>query len=284
MPIDNLLNRENWKRSYNTPGEHLQAVNEAQQHMFERVRKLRAERFERNKKAAGIDKPIPEYKVGEKAYLKFHQGRFRPIGGSTKLSKVNDGPYTVVKRLFDGLVYTVEHDGVGYSSNVSVTRMIPAGQMVVPADTADFPGRWKQWREDREDRLNDEIEEKEEQPEEKEVDTIVPKARQADPHSEQTSMPGPLVHPPPQSAAGDRAIAKRPQIDPFSSNRAKAAMNPSLASDPTNNPGQCADATRHGHRTWVHGRHAWTHGRCARTHDRCAWKHGHCTQASSHGA
>ena len=91
--------------------------------------------------------------------------------------------------------------------------------------------------------LNDEIEEKEEPPEEKEVDTIVPKARQADPLSEQTSMPGPLVHPPPQSAAGDRAIAKRPQIDPFSSNRAKAAMNPSSASDSTNNPGQWADAT-----------------------------------------
>jgi len=112
----------------------MEIVKEAQRAMFQRVKEVRAERFERNNKAAGPDKGIPEYKVGEKVYLKFPKGRFRPVGGSTKLAKVNDGPYTVRERLLDGLVYTVEHDVMGYTSNVSVTRMIPAGHLAIPAD------------------------------------------------------------------------------------------------------------------------------------------------------
>ena len=47
---------------------------------------------------------------------------------------------------------------MGYTSNVSVTRMIPAGHLAIPADAADFPGRWQQLRDGREDRLNDEKE------------------------------------------------------------------------------------------------------------------------------
>ena len=36
--------------------------------------------------------------------------------------------------------------------------MIPAGHLAIPADAADFPGRWQQLRDGREDRLNDEKE------------------------------------------------------------------------------------------------------------------------------
>jgi hypothetical protein len=84
---------------------------------------------------------------------------------------VNDGPYTVTAKLRDGLVYTVRHDLLQYETNVSVSRLIPAAQVVIPPQSKDFPKGWKQWT-DRDDRLND-IEEEEE----KEVQ----KAAHADP-------------------------------------------------------------------------------------------------------
>ena len=73
-------------------------------------------------------------------YLKFPKGPFRPVGGSTKLAKVNDGPYTVRERLLDGLVYTVEHDVMGYTSNVSVTRMIQRDTRQSPRMLRTFQG------------------------------------------------------------------------------------------------------------------------------------------------
>ena len=212
LPIDNLLRRENWERTITTPEQH---IKEAQRAMFQRVKEVRAERFERNKKAAGADKGIPEYKVGEKVYLKFPKGRFRPVGGSTKLAKVNDGPYTVRERLLDGLVYTVEHDVMGYTSNVSVTRMIPAGHLAIPADAADFPARWQQLRDGREDRMNDEKEGADEDSESEknsddEIDTRVPPVWRpmVDPRS--------ILAPPlPETGSSD----KKGQLEPFALRR-----------------------------------------------------------------
>ena len=74
LPIDNLLRRENWERTITTPQQHMEAANEAQRAMFQRVQDARAERFERNKKAAGADKGVPEYEVGEKVYSSSRKG------------------------------------------------------------------------------------------------------------------------------------------------------------------------------------------------------------------
>ena len=74
--------------------------------MFEVITRSRKERFERNKKAAGLHKGIPIYDVDDKVYLSFPKGHFRPLGGTTKLSPLNGGPYTVVEKLLDGLFTT----------------------------------------------------------------------------------------------------------------------------------------------------------------------------------
>src|SRR4051794_12402634 len=100
------------------------AARQAQQHIFDTVRQLRQDRFNRNKQTKGPDKSIPSYEVGDKIYLHFPKGRFRPPGGSTKLSPNNDGPYTITAKLLDGLVYTVKHDLLHYISNVSVTLLL----------------------------------------------------------------------------------------------------------------------------------------------------------------
>ena len=139
LPIDNILFRENYSQPITDIQEYMDMLFEQQDNMFEVVQKARKDRFDRNKRAAGIRKGIPVYQVGDKIYLKFPKGRFRPIGGSTKLSPVNDGPYTVQERLQDGLVYKVQHDSKGYIHNVSVTRMIPVPNMVIPGAAVDLP-------------------------------------------------------------------------------------------------------------------------------------------------
>ena len=82
------------------------------------------------------------------------------------MSPVNDGPYTVQEKLQDGLVYKVQHDSKGYTHNVSVTRMIPVPNMVIPGEAVDLPlsGAWEQLR-NREDRIND----KKEKPQQREL-------------------------------------------------------------------------------------------------------------------
>ena len=87
------------------------------------------------------------YRVGDKVYLNYPSGRFRPIGGVTKFTKVNNGPYTVLADTFHGLVYRVKHDITGFVSNVSITRMIPAearsqleGAVRLPAQMDYLPG------------------------------------------------------------------------------------------------------------------------------------------------
>ena len=63
LPIDNLLRRESWKETINTPEEHMEALRKMQRLLFEEVRLVRKERFERNKAAAGANKPVPQYAV-----------------------------------------------------------------------------------------------------------------------------------------------------------------------------------------------------------------------------
>jgi len=219
MPIDNLM-EISYDRIPITPEQHIQMVNETQKVMYERVRQLRAERFQRNKKAVGIDRTIPEYKIGQKIYLKFPKGRFRPLRGATKLSPVNGGPYIVRAKLMDGLVYTVESEDMGYVQNVSVIRMIPAGLMTIPAEVADFPGRWQQWQlKDRVDRLNDEKEECKEmdhkEMEEEMTEHQVVRSRQADPLLHDSGMQPPPVRSTGTTPFFDRTIERKPQANPF---------------------------------------------------------------------
>ena len=69
----------------------------------------RKERFERNKKNSS-QTPPRLFKPGDKVYLSYPRGRLRPLHGSTKLSRVNDGPFTVLGDMFQGLVYNLKHD------------------------------------------------------------------------------------------------------------------------------------------------------------------------------
>jgi hypothetical protein len=127
LPIDNLLRTESWKETINTPEEHMEALRKMQRLLFEEVRSVRKERFERNKAAAGANKPVPQY-----------------------------GPYEVLARLYDGLVYKLKHLDLGYISNATVSRMIPVENMVVdPRSATDLPGSWQQFGGEREDRIND---------------------------------------------------------------------------------------------------------------------------------
>jgi hypothetical protein len=161
LPIDNILFRENYDKSVDNLQQYMEFLFDNQENMFEAVYQERQDRFDRNKRAAGRRKPIPVYNVGEKVYLSFPKGHFCPPGGSTKLAPRNDGPYKVLERLHDGLVYKVQHDTTGYIHNTSVARMIPITDMVIPSNATDLPlpNVWKQMTE-RSDRMNDMSEEK----------------------------------------------------------------------------------------------------------------------------
>ena len=113
LPIDNILFRENYTQPATTLQQFMDFRHENYANMFEVITRTRKERFERNKKAAGLHKGIPIYNIDDKVYLSFAKGHFRPLGGTTKLSPLNDGPYTVVEKLLDGLVYKVQHDRKG---------------------------------------------------------------------------------------------------------------------------------------------------------------------------
>ena len=92
---------------------------ENQENLHLSLQKERQNRFDRNKRAAGEHKLNRTYKVGEKIYLTFPKGKFRPVGGSTKLSHRNDGPYTVLEEIQGGLVYRVKHDVSNYVRDFS---------------------------------------------------------------------------------------------------------------------------------------------------------------------
>ena len=120
----------------------------------------------------------------------------------------------------DGLVYTVESEDMGYVQNVSVIRMIPAGLMTIPAEVADFPGRWQQWQlKDRVDRLNDEKEECKEmdhkEMEEEMTEHQVVRSRQADPLLHDSGMQPPPVRLTGTTPFFDHTIERKPQANPF---------------------------------------------------------------------
>jgi transposase InsO family protein len=125
LPIDNLLGQKTSARPITTPEEHIEAVVAQRAHLFPAIHKQRLQRFLRNQRADGPVRKLPHYPIGTRVYLSFPKGRFRPIGGTTKFSDVNGGPYEVLEIKMDGLVYSVQHVETGFISNVSVTRMIP---------------------------------------------------------------------------------------------------------------------------------------------------------------
>jgi len=133
----------------------MQAVIAARAHIFPNVHQARLERFNRNQKADGPAPKLPHYPIGTSVYLSFPKGRFRPVGGSTKFSDVNKGPYSILEIKPGGLVYTVQHIDSAFISNVSVTRMIPAAPGLDTTTAVDFPEPWRQLHPEREDRRSD---------------------------------------------------------------------------------------------------------------------------------
>ena len=99
LPIDNLLFRENYSDPLETLSDYMDYLDDNQYNMFKAMYEARKDRFDRNKRAAGANHKVPVYAVGEKIYLDFPKGRFRPLGGSTKLSPLSDGPYTLGKTM-----------------------------------------------------------------------------------------------------------------------------------------------------------------------------------------
>ena len=138
FPIDLLIGREISGIPINTPDKHRELVMKNAEKLFPAIREARKQRFERNQRQDG-DIRNHEFSRGDKVYLHFPKGRFRPVGGSTKFSKVNDGPYTVVEVREDDLICKVRHDTTGYVSNVFVGRMIPCEKRDDSRDDADFP-------------------------------------------------------------------------------------------------------------------------------------------------
>ena len=157
LPIDNLLFRENYDVPITNMEEYMSYMFDNQESMFKAVQRERKERFDRNKRGAGEHKKNKTYNIGDKVYLTFPPGRFTPIGGSKKLSPRNDGPYTVLEDLLDGLVYRVKHDVTGYITTTSVGRMMLVTKMVMPTNAVDLPlpEKWQQLTPQRADRIND---------------------------------------------------------------------------------------------------------------------------------
>jgi hypothetical protein len=155
LPIDNMLFRENYEKSITTLQEFMDARFEYQMNMCEVLQNARQARFNRNKKNDGLHKGIPKYDVGDRVYVSFPKGRFRPLGKSTKLSPLNDGPYTILEKLRDGLVYSLKHERSGYIHKASVQNMIRVTENVIPDKAINLPGQGNQPVTTNKDRIND---------------------------------------------------------------------------------------------------------------------------------
>ena len=141
LPADIVLGREVADPPVDSPESHRQMVADAAQRNFAVVRQQRADRFSRNQKSDGNIENRRFY-TNDKVYIAYPKGRFRPIGGATKLARLNDGPYTVLGTFDDSradLVWRVRHDGTGYTSNVFVGRMIPCNERVPPEQDPKLP-------------------------------------------------------------------------------------------------------------------------------------------------
>lgn len=151
LPLDNVLAEvaqvEKLAEELRSPADHAALVAEAHMENNESIRETQASRHERNKRQ---DEGLPtraQFEVGETIYLKYPKGHFRPPdGGTTKFSKVNNGPYDITKKFAmssGATVYEVQHRVTKFSCKVGRGRMIPFDEWKEPEGTsrpANLPG------------------------------------------------------------------------------------------------------------------------------------------------
>lgn len=164
MPIDNVLadddDRENEqgskRRRLMTPDEYCDLAHEKAQDVHDEVRKLQSERFARNQRQDEKARPIPIYEEGQKLFLKYPKGTFRKPGCTTKFSQVNNGPYTITRKIkttSGATIYEVEHDTTKYRCKVGHRRIIPFEQWNLPDGASRprlLPGEWTGYKRDNE--------------------------------------------------------------------------------------------------------------------------------------
>ena len=138
LPIDHLLQLGQAFQGQNSPAQHADRAHEFVQSLRPYVQGVHKRRFERNQ-ASEPNLPRRTFAVGDRVYLKFPKGRFRPAGGSTKLSMVNEGPYVVTQLHENPLVFGVRNEITKHQSNVFVARMIPFEEWQPPNDSIEFP-------------------------------------------------------------------------------------------------------------------------------------------------
>jgi len=138
LPVDLLIGRELAEPRPTTADQHREMVLRNAENIFPAIRQARLDRFTKNQRQDG-DIKNRQYVVGDKVYLHYPKGRFRPIGGSVKFAKTNDGPYTITGVRTEGLVYKVRHDATGFVSNVFVGRLIPSESRTWDEVQVSFP-------------------------------------------------------------------------------------------------------------------------------------------------
>jgi hypothetical protein len=162
MPIDNVLaddadqetEQGSKRRRLMTPEEYCDLAHEKAQDVHDEVRKLQSERFARNQRQDEKARPIPIYEEGQKLFLKYPKGTFRKPGCTTKFSQVNNGPYTITRKIkttSGATVYEVEHDTTKYRCKVGHRRIIPFEQWNLPEGASRprlLPGEWTGYKRD----------------------------------------------------------------------------------------------------------------------------------------
>jgi hypothetical protein len=138
LPIDCIIGREMTDQPIDSVEDHRKMILNKARTSFPAIRQEKTDRHRQNQQS---DRDIKnkKFSVGQNVYLHFPKGRFRPIDGVTKFSKVNDGPYTILDQRSNGLVFRVRNDRTGFVSSVFVGRMIPSEEWVHNASDMDFP-------------------------------------------------------------------------------------------------------------------------------------------------
>jgi hypothetical protein len=152
LPVDNALAAEEEaakKEAPLTPQEYSERVAEATRNHAETIRSVQGERHARNQRQ---DLGVPhreEYEKGQQVFLRFPPGTFRFEGGTTKFSKVNNGPYTILRKITTdsgSVVYEVQHNTTEHRSRVGPSRIIPYQRWEEPAGTTrprELPGSYQ---------------------------------------------------------------------------------------------------------------------------------------------
>src|SRR3954469_24188602 len=86
LPIDLLMGRELAEPRPTTVEQHRNMVLKNAESNFPAIRQARLDRFTANQRQDGKIKNR-QYALGDKVYLHYPKGRFRPVGGSTKFAK-----------------------------------------------------------------------------------------------------------------------------------------------------------------------------------------------------